>query len=121
MCQRSNNCCRAEDHRLQCRHSPRDDCLGREREYTLEFHNFTAKEIARIENFLVIFRCYGEHRPTEQRPTYVRYSYYSSISVAKLGANLNRLLRDMEEADGFVTTLVMSGTEFAATKIRPRR
>ena len=63
----------------------------------------------------MIFRCYGEHRPTEQRPAYVRYSYYSSIAVAKLSANLNRLLRDMEEAGGFVTTLVMSGATFAVT------
>lgn len=99
----------------------RAGCLSREREYTLEFRGFSIKEISKIGGYLVIFRCYGEHRPTEQRPTYVRYSYYSRITAAKLATNLNRMLGDLEQAGGFASALSMGGSTFVATKIRPRR
>lgn len=96
-------------------------CLSREREYTLQFQGFAAKEIAKIEDYLVIFRCYGEHRPIEQRLTHVRYAYYSRINAAKLATNLNRMLGELEDAGGFASTLSMNGSTFAATKIQPRR
>ena len=96
-------------------------CLGREREYTLEFRGFSAQEIAKIENYLVIFRCYGEYRPIELSPARVRYSYYSRIAPAKLATNLNRMLGELEEAGGFASTLSMDGSTFAAAKIRSRR
>ena len=96
-------------------------CSSREREYALEFRGFSAREIAKIEDYLVIFRCYGEHRPIELRPTHARYSYYSRISAAKLATNLNRMLGELEDAGGFATTLSMDGNTFAAAKIRLRR
>ena len=99
--------------------APNCDCEIGSRQYTLEFHNFTYKEIDEIEQHLANICCFSgdsnDRRPTDRLANYVRYSYYSPISVANLSARLAKML-DMMEAMGFETNLEMSGNTFTATK-----
>lgn len=92
---------------------------GRVREYTLEFENFAPEDIEKFDDYLKIFSCYSEHRPTRISPASTTYAYHSCISIAKLSSNLNRVLEQMlsESSNRWSATINMSGNMFTIRKL----
>jgi len=65
-------------------------------EYALIFDGFNAKEYMAIEEYLVIFSGYAQHRPIEIRHTRSEIWYQSTIGTAKLDRNLNKMLAELD-------------------------
>ncbi|WP_141235502.1 hypothetical protein [Pseudoalteromonas sp. NBT06-2] len=65
-------------------------------EYALIFDGFNAKEYMAIEEYLVIFSGYAQHRPIEIRHTRSEIWYQSTIKTAKLDRNLNKMLAELD-------------------------
>ena len=85
--------------------------------YALIFDGFTAGEIFEVEEFLVAFGGYKNHRPVFSGVRYHEYWYESDSESARLERNLNKML-DFLDFQGRIT---FSGNEFRIQKIVQRR
>lgn len=64
-------------------------------DFYLEFDGFSAQDVARIEEYLLLFSGYVSHRPTQQRYTRTTLLYRSTIGTAKLSRNILKLLEEL--------------------------
>lgn len=64
-------------------------------DYYLQFDGFSAQEVAKIEEYLLVFSGYVSHRPTQQRYTRTTLLYRSSIGTAKLNRNLLNVIEEL--------------------------
>lgn len=63
--------------------------------YDLVFTNFTSRDLLDIEEYLVIFSGYKNHRPVNQTMTMSEFWYESAIDPAKLRRNLERMAEEL--------------------------
>lgn len=85
-------------------------------EYVLVFDGFTLADFSAIEEYLVIFSGYNSHRPIESRYTFQEIWYQSSIPVAKLNRNLQKMLAELS----FSSHVTFEGNTFTIKKIHLR-
>lgn len=85
--------------------------------YALIFDGFTSDEVNDVEEFLVVFGGYRNHRPVFSGARYHEYWYESDSPSARIKRNLDRMLEFLD-IKGRVT---FSGNEFRVQKIAQRR
>ena len=81
--------------------------------FTLEFDNFSPKDMMAIEEYLVVFSGYQSHRPIYNSMTRSEMWYQTSIHSAKLSRNLYKML-DHLNLQGIVQ---FSGNTYTLQKI----
>jgi hypothetical protein len=64
--------------------------------YSLIFEGFGRSDIREIEEFLVIFSGYKDHRPTTSMTKYVEFWYESTIKTSKLRRNLGKMMEELD-------------------------
>lgn len=84
--------------------------------YTLQFSRFTEDEILDIEEYLVVFSGYVNHRTTRATMRNVEYWYESSISPSRLNRNLRKMLSQLE----IKGRVAMDGNDVKIEKITQR-
>ena len=94
-----------------------DDDYGMSNAYSLVFTGFTAREISRIEEYIVAFKGYQHHRPVSSSLRTHEYWYESSSEVARLNRNM-RLMLELMESDWRV---VYAGNTFTVEKFSERK
>ena len=67
-----------------------------EKGYSLIFEGFGNRNIREIEEYLVIFSGYKNHRPTTSMTKYVEFWYESTIRTSKLRRNLEKMMEEVE-------------------------
>jgi hypothetical protein len=85
-------------------------------DFYLEFDGFSAQDVARIEEYLLLFSGYVSHRPTQQRHTRTTLLYRSTISTAKLSRNILKLLEELNMR----ATINFEGNTFRVKRITLR-
>ncbi len=85
-------------------------------EYVLAFDGFTLADFSNIEEYLVVFSGYNSHRPIESRYTFQEVWYQSSIPIAKLNRNLQKMLAELS----FSSHVTFEGNTFTIKKIHLR-
>jgi hypothetical protein len=85
-------------------------------DYYLEFDGFSAQDMARIEEYLLVFSGYISHRPSQQRHTRTTLLYRSTIGTAKLSRNLIKVLEELHMR----ATLNFEGNSFNLKRITLR-
>lgn len=93
------------------------ECAGLSTAFTLTFRGFETKEILQIEEYLVSFRGYEHHRPTEVGMRESTYWYETCSDPARL----NRNLALMTEHMGVEVRLGMVQNRFEIDKIRAKK
>lgn len=81
--------------------------------YALVFDGFTPDEVGEIEEYLVVFSGYKDHRVVETRPTYSEFWYESDIKTTRLNRNMNKMLAYLD----LRATVSFSGNTVRVTKI----
>ncbi len=84
--------------------------------YTLSFSGFINEEMFRIEEYLVSFRGYKEHRAVRTAHRYASYWYETNIRTARLDRNLRKMLKRLG-IEGHVT---LEGNSFTVQKTSGR-
>ncbi|WP_339721994.1 hypothetical protein [uncultured Paraglaciecola sp.] len=85
-------------------------------DYYLEFDGFSAKHVANIEEYLLLFSGYVSHRPTQQRFTRTTLLYRSTTGTAMLSRNLLKLLEELNMR----ATINFEGNAFSIKRITLR-
>jgi hypothetical protein len=85
-------------------------------DYYLEFDGFSAQDMTRIEEYLLVFSGYISHRPTQQRHTRTTLLYRSTIGTAKLSRNMVKVLEELNMR----ATLNFEGNSFNVKRITLR-
>ena len=85
-----------------------------QRTTTLVFDGFNADDALLIEEYLVAFTGYVDHRPIYCAPRHCEYSYKHTVDDASLTRKLNLMLERMG-VSGFVTT---AGAEIKVSALR---
>jgi hypothetical protein len=85
-------------------------------DYYLEFDGFSAQDVAKIEEYLLVFSGYISHRPTQQRYTRTTLLYRSTINSAKLSRNMHKLLDELNMR----ATINFEGNSFRLKRITLR-
>ena len=88
-----------------------------EKGYSLIFEGFGNRNIREIEEYLIIFSGYKNHRPTTSMTKYVEFWYESTIRTSKLRRNLEKM---MEEID-LDYAIKFSGNKFTIRNKNIRR
>jgi hypothetical protein len=88
-----------------------------EKGYSIIFEGFGNRNIREIEEYLVIFSGYKNHRPTTSMTKYVEFWYESTIRTSKLRRNLEKM---MEEID-LDYAIKFSGNKFTIRNKNIRR
>jgi len=84
--------------------------------YNLVFNGFNSEDIDEIEEFIVAFRGYKDHRPVRSMSRYHTYWYESDIKAARLNRNLRKMLNHL----GVRGRVAFSGSTFNVDKITLR-
>lgn len=84
--------------------------------YTLVFNNFTEDEMLDIEEYLVVFSGYVNHRTTRATMRNFEYWYESSIDPSRLNRNLRKMLSQLE----LQGRVAMDGNKVEVEKITKR-
>jgi hypothetical protein len=84
--------------------------------YTLIFNNFTEDEMLDIEEYLVVFSGYVNHRTTRATMRNFEYWYESSISQSRLNRNLRKMLAQLE----LQGRVAMDGNKVTVDKVTKR-
>lgn len=92
------------------------DSAGLATAYTLTFNRFTEDEILDIEEYLVVFSGYINHRTTRATMRNVEYWYESTISPSRLNRNLRKMLAQLE----IKGRVAMDGNNVTIEKITQR-
>ena len=92
--------------------SPGDVYSGMPAAYTLVFEGFSAKEVFEIEEYLVVFSGYQQHRPLSAGRERHEYWYETGSARGRLNRNLSKML-DYLKMPGQVK---LSGNVFTVTK-----
>ncbi|MDU0356393.1 hypothetical protein RS130_23090 [Paraglaciecola aquimarina] len=82
-------------------------------DFYLQFDGFSPQEVARIEEYLLVFSGYISHRPTEQRHTRTTILYRTNSSTAKLNRNILRVLAELDMR----ATIHFQGNKFNLKRI----
>jgi hypothetical protein len=85
-------------------------------DYYLEFDGFSAQDVAKIEEYLLVFSGYISHRPTQQRHTRTTLLYRSTTGTAKLSRNILKLLEELNMR----ATINFEGNSFSIKRITLR-
>jgi hypothetical protein len=85
-------------------------------DYYLEFDGFSAQDVAKIEEYLLVFSGYISHRPTQQRHTRTTLLYRSTIGTAKLNRNMMKLLEELNMR----ATINFEGNTYSVKRITLR-
>ena len=72
------------------------DDVGLRIDYTLEFDNFSKRQVREFEDYLVVFRGYNSHRVTTSFSRHVEFNYRSTIKQNRLVRNLRRMLEELD-------------------------
>ena len=85
-------------------------------DYYLEFDGFSPRDVASIEEYLLLFSGYISHRPTQQRHTRSTLLYRTTSGTAKLSRNTLKLLEELNMR----ATLNFEGNTFSLKRITLR-
>ena len=101
--------------------APRADEGGLKKGYVLVFDGFDSRDMRDIEDYLVVFSGYIDHRPTSSVGMTHEVWYESTITEARLERNLNKMMELLD----MPATLQFAGNKFTIRnkmmrKPRPR-
>ncbi|MCW9035527.1 MAG: hypothetical protein OQJ97_15010 [Rhodospirillales bacterium] len=97
--------------------TPTPQATGLPGAYNLSFSGFKAEEMFRIEEYLVSFRGYKEHRAVRTAHRYASYWYETDIRTARLDRNLRKMLKRL----GIKGRVALDGNSFTVQKMGARR
>lgn len=84
--------------------------------YNLIFDGFNPAEVMKIEEYLVMFSSYKNHRPTYNSNTKAEFWYESGITSSKLNRNLQKMLAELD----IRATVQFSGNTYTVQRISLR-
>jgi len=85
--------------------------------YTLTFNGFGPREMYRIEEYLVSFKGYRDHRPVRTDRRFAEYWYETDIRNGRLNRNLRKMLNRL----GMKGQVAMQGNRFVIDRFGPER